>query len=231
MFSRFCKPHFFPIENKSNVKLYLIGGLGADERVFKYLKLNVNTKIIKWIDPEPSENLTSYIDKLADQIDHKENIGFLGVSFGGIIAVELSKKFPTKKLILISSITTIDQLPKTYIWIGKTGLINLIPTKFFKPPKTFLHFLFGAQNQKLLEEIIKDTKPTFIKWALNIIVTWSTHSNTSKAIRIHGTKDRLLPLKGKAIEIPNGGHFMIVDKYEEISKIVNDQIANSERQF
>ena len=53
VFTVFHKP-FFPIENKSNVKLYLIkGGLGQMKRVFKYLKLNVNTKIIKWIDPEP----------------------------------------------------------------------------------------------------------------------------------------------------------------------------------
>lgn len=31
------------------MKLYLIGGLGADERVFQYLTIEPPTQVIKWI--------------------------------------------------------------------------------------------------------------------------------------------------------------------------------------
>lgn len=71
--------------------LYLIGGLGADERVFKYLNINVKTQIINWILQEPNEELKSYAKRLTEQINKNEEFAILGVSFGGIIAIEMAK--------------------------------------------------------------------------------------------------------------------------------------------
>lgn len=208
------------------MKLYLIGGLGADERVFQSLKLKTNTQVIDWIEPEPKEKLNSYANRLLKQINQNEDFGILGVSFGGIIAIELSKLSRPQKLILVSSVETSGQLSRTYISIGKTKILNLIPNSLLKSPKPLLRFLFGAQNKKLLEQIIYDTKPSFIRWALNSIVNWSNNENKINTIRVHGTNDKLVPLKGSAIKIKNGGHFMIVDKAEEISKLVNEQMKN-----
>jgi len=206
------------------MKLYLIGGLGADERVFNYLRLNSETQIIKWIEPKPKEELKDYSKRLLQQIIQDDEFGILGVSFGGIIAIEISKLIKPKKLILISSVETSTQLPQTYISIGKTQVLNLIPNQLIKPPKPLLGFLFGAKNKQLLKQIINDTEPEFIRWALNAIINWSNEETPIEAIRIHGTKDKLIPLKGEAIEINDGGHFMIVDKAEEISKLINEQI-------
>lgn len=203
------------------MKLYLIGGLGADERVFKYLNLNTHTEIIQWIDPKPKEGLDSYAKRLLAQINSEEEFGILGVSFGGIVALEISKHLKPNKVILISSVETNDQLPKIYLTIGKSGILNIIPNSLIKPPNLILSFLFGAKNTELLKEIIRDTKPAFIRWSLNSIVNWTNDSNTIETIRIHGTNDKLIPLKGKAIKVKDGGHFMIADKAEEISKLVN----------
>jgi len=204
--------------------LYLIGGLGADERVFNYLRLNSETQIIKWIEPKPKEELKDYANRLLKQINQEDEFGILGVSFGGIVAIEISKLIKPKKLILISSVETRGQLPRKYLSIGKMQILKLIPNQFIKPPKPLLGFLFGAKNEQLLEQILSDTKPEFIRWALNAIINWSNDIKTIEAIRIHGTKDKLIPLKGKARQIKDGGHFMIVDKAVEISKLVNEQM-------
>jgi len=209
------------------MKLYLIGGLGADERVFKFLNLNIETQIIKWIEPNPKEELKSYANRLTEQINHDEEFGLLGVSFGGIVAIEISQLIKPKKLILISSVESSTELPRTYVALGKMKILNLIPNPLIKPPKPLLGFLFGANNKQLLKQIISDTKPEFIRWALNAIINWSNEETPIEAIRIHGTKDKLIPLKGEAIEVKEGGHFMIVDKAEEISKLVNEQMKNA----
>lgn len=206
------------------MKLYLIGGLGADQRVFKYLNLNFETEIIQWIVAKPKEEIQSYANRLSKQIDQSESFGILGVSFGGIVAIEISKLLNPTKLILISSVITNDQLPNYYIMIGKSKILDIIPNSLIKPPKHLLGFLFGAQNKSLLNQIIEDTKPEFIRWALNTIINWSNESINTEVVRIHGTKDRLIPLKGIAIKINAGGHFMIVDKAEEISKLINKEI-------
>jgi len=209
------------------MKLYQIGGLGADERVFKYLKLNCETHTLKWIDPIKNEDLKSYSKRLLSQIDQTEDFGILGVSFGGIVAVELSNLCNPKKLILISSVKHEKQLSKLYLLIGKTGILNWIPHQMVKPPKFMLGFLFGTQNKKLIKEIMDDTKPEFIRWALSQIVNWKSQSNSLQPIRIHGTSDRLIPLKGDAIKIKGGGHFMIVDRALEISNLVIQQVRNA----
>lgn len=129
----------------------MIGGLGADERVFKFLKLNCDFEIIKWINPEPKEELESYVNRLLKQINQDEEFGILGVSFGGIVAIEISKIIKPKKLILISSVESSSQLPKSYVSIGKTRILNLIPNSLIKPPKQIMGFLFGAQNLELLQ--------------------------------------------------------------------------------
>jgi hypothetical protein len=205
--------------------LYLIGGLGADERVFQYLTIQQHpTKIINWIKPIQKESLTDYTYRLSEQIDTTYPFGLLGVSFGGIIAVELSKILKPQITILISSVELSSQLPMYFIKSARTGIVNLLPKTMIKPPSFIMHFIFGAVNKKLLTKIINDTDPDFIKWAIDKIAHWQNETLLPKAIRIHGTNDKLIPLAGKAIEIKDGTHFMIVDRAEEISAIVNDHM-------
>jgi len=208
------------------MKLYLIGGLGADERVFEHLDLTCDFQVIEWVNPNNKESLSSYTERLIAQIDTSEKFMLLGVSFGGIIAIELAKHISPKKIILISSVANHNQLPKIYLSIGKTGILNLISNSLIKPNGFLQKYLFGAINKKLLADIIQDTPPEFIRWALNAIINWKHGQESSKPVRIHGTKDKLIPLKGEAIEVNGGGHFMIVDKAKEISEIVNEIVQN-----
>lgn len=207
------------------MKLYLIGGLGADSRVFDYLQLDSETQVIDWIKPVRNESLADYVSRLKKQIDTEQDFGLLGVSFGGLIAVELAKQIESSKLILISSVEIADQLPRKFVWIGKTGVLKLIPDALIRPPRFIQSYLFGAKDKKLLNKIIQDTEPSFIRWALNIMLNWKNRSNSIKPTRIHGTKDRLIPLVGNAITVEGGAHFMIVDKAAEISAIVNRFLA------
>ena len=193
------------------MKLYLIGGLGADERVFEVLNLNCETKVISWIEPSKDEPIDVYVKRLLAQINTTKPFGIMGVSFGGLIAIELSKISNPEILILISSVESSDQLKTKFLTLGKLGLLNLVPTAFIKPPKFLQSYLFGAKNSKLLNEIIKDTDPRFIRWALKKMIAWKSAKIDVKTLRIHGTKDKLIPLIGEAKEIQNGAHFMIVD--------------------
>lgn len=208
------------------ITLYLIGGLGADERVFRYLDLQAPTVSITWIKPKTKEPISSYAKRVMEQIDTNLPFGILGVSFGGLIAIEIAKISKPEILILISSAEIATQLPRKYIWLGKTGALCIIPNLLIKPPKFLQNYLFGAKNRQLLHQIIKDTDPNFIRWALQTMVKWDHKAKDSATLRIHGTDDKLIPLKGQAIEIANGGHFMIVDRADEISKLVNKTLES-----
>ncbi len=211
--------------------IYCIGGLGADERVFQFIDFQCEAKFIKWIEPANGEALENYANRLKSQIDVTKEFAILGVSFGGLVAIELSKLLKPQLLILISSVESHRQLPKALVAIGRIGFLKIIPRALIKPPKFLLHFLFGAKDRELLSEIIDDTDPSFIKWALHQMLIWENELIEVNLLRIHGTNDKLIPLKGEAHMIKKGGHFMIVDNAIEIAKLINPIVNNFKNNY
>ncbi|MEB8330225.1 alpha/beta hydrolase [Flavobacteriaceae bacterium KMM 6897] len=209
------------------MKIYGISGLGADKRVFKYLTLEHELIPVDWIKPKKNETLIGYSKRLIEEyeIGNEEEFGILGVSFGGLVATEISKLTKPKLTILISSVETRTELSGIIKLAGKSKLIDLIPEKLLNPPKAVAHFMFGTEKKELLNSILDDTDLNFTKWAIREFMNWSNESRLNNLIKIGGTKDKLLPSKGEnTILVENGEHFMIVDKAKEVSDIINDRI-------
>lgn len=52
---------------------------------------------------------------------------------------------------------------------------------------------------------------------------WKGANASKNCFKIHGTKDRIIPLRNRVnhIIVDGGTHFMAVDRADEISKIIN----------
>ena len=210
------------------MKIYAISGLGADKRVFQYLRLEHELIPIDWIEPLENEHIENYALRLAKAINTKEKFAILGVSFGGLIAVEISKILKPVLTVLISSVETKNDLRFLYRIIGKTRLINLIPIKLFDIPRSIASFLFGTKQKELLNAILDDTDLKFTKWAVQQLCTWQNEQHLENCLKINGTKDKLIPFSksGEVKLIKGGGHFMVVDKAEEISYLINQTVSH-----
>ena len=203
-------------------ELFLLSGLGADKRVFEFLDLSTfKLNYIEWVEPIRNEPIEAYAKRLLPQIT-KANPIILGVSFGGMMAIEIGKLIPTEKIILISSAKAQTEIPFYYQLIGRTGIHKLVPPQLLKH-MPFANWFFGTQNEderKLLKSFIHDTDKKFLAWAIDKIVRWRNKTILSNIIHIHGTNDRLLPSKKADHLIKGAGHFMIVNRAPEISKII-----------
>ncbi|BDD10271.1 hypothetical protein FUAX_27030 [Fulvitalea axinellae] len=210
------------------MKLYAISGLGADKRVYDFLKLELELIPLDWIEPKPNEDIRDYSLRLSASINTDEEFGIIGVSFGGLIAVEISKNLNPKLTISISSIETDQELPLLYRAIGKLGIAYILPKIFFTPPKSLSRFLFGTKNTETLYPILEDTDPAFAKWAVTQLLGWENKERIAGSLKICGDKDFLLlsPKRTDIITIKGGGHFMIVDKAEEISAVINKKVRS-----
>lgn len=206
-------------------ELFLISGLGADRRVFEFLDLaGYNLNYVEWISLQPNESIEQYAQRLLEQIPVKKPI-LIGVSFGGLMAVEIGKLIETEKIILISSAKTRSELPWYFKLGGKLKLNRLFPSS---PPSFVLFYAFGVSGKyekELLMNIVRETDPTFLKWALNKILSWKNDVILSNVIRIHGTKDRLFPNQKANYLIQGGGHFMIVNKASEVSECIKRSLT------
>jgi len=62
----------------------------------------------------------------------------------------------------------------------------------------------------------------FLRWALDAVLKWKTACSDADIFHIHGNQDHILPLKYVKADyvVKGGGHFMTVNKAEEISIIL-----------
>ena len=204
-------------------ELYLLSGLGADKRVFDFLDLHGFKLIhIEWIKPLEDEKIESYAHRLLQQIKTSRPT-MIGVSFGGIIAVEIAKQIEINKLILISSVKTKADVPFRYRLAGNLWMNKLIPAPLYRKANFVVYWLFGVRKKKekeLLKTIMDDADNDFVDWATNEIVTWENEEQVPNVVTIHGTADRIFPFKEADHKVEHGGHLMVVSKADEVSRIL-----------
>jgi hypothetical protein len=212
--------------------VYFISGLGADERAFQKLVLPAEWTIkhLKWLDIAPNETLESYVLKFSKSIDTSKEFALVGLSFGGIMATELNKILSSKTTVLISSISTKYELPALYRLVGILRLNRFVPTYLLNKVYPFTHWYFGTKTKEekiLLEQIIHDTPPLFLKWAINEIMNWKNDTTPPNVFRIHGAEDKIFPISKLKIDsrIERGGHFIVYSNAKEISKILIDILS------
>lgn len=179
-------------------KCYLLSGLGADGTVLQYLDFEgVEVEYMEWLSPLPKETLPAYARRMTQKITTPYPI-LVGLSFGGMVAMEIAKQIPVKKVILISSAKERKELPWFYRFSAKLKLQKILPYTLIKRTNGFTYWLFGATSaheKALLKEIFRKTPTTFLKWAINAILTWKNTEIYTHILHIHGDKDRILPYK------------------------------------
>ncbi|HVY73524.1 MAG TPA: hypothetical protein VG890_01770, partial [Puia sp.] len=124
--------------------LYLISGLGADKRIFGKLGFPENYRIhyIEWAPFAEGESMEQYAAKLSGQIDQREPFSLIGLSFGGMLAVEISKILEPKHTVLISSVAGPFEFSWSYRLLGKLALPRIYHTHIFLRPSPIVFRLF-----------------------------------------------------------------------------------------
>jgi pimeloyl-ACP methyl ester carboxylesterase len=208
------------------MKVYFISGLGADGRVFRHMQLPAGFEAVflEWIKPLKDEPLHDYALRLAEKINSDEPFVLAGLSMGGMLATEIARKYPPEMLILISSVPCSGHLPFYYRGVGRVGLHKLVPVSLLKSASFIKRFFTAEKNEDklLIRQLIRDTDPAFIRWALDAIVKWKCDAYTGKIIHIHGKGDAILPLRftKPTHVISRAGHMMVLTKANEINVIL-----------
>ena len=145
------------------------------------------------------------------------------------MAVEVAKQIETDKVILIASAKTEMEIPFYYRFAGQLGLHKLMPTRLLKSSNFITNWFFGISStfdKRLLKQILIDTDPTFLKWAIDKVTRWKSQTQLNNIFHIHGTNDKILPFRfvKSNLSITNGGHLMTLTKADELSQILRQQI-------
>jgi pimeloyl-ACP methyl ester carboxylesterase len=210
------------------LNVYFISGIGADHRYFTHVRLpeGFEARHIHWIEPQPNEVLPDYAFRLAQQIDTTQPFVLSGLSLGGIMAVEIAKRIPPVCTILISSIPLSSQLPPLYKLAGALKLGQLIPPALLKMAAITKHNLSmpGAENRKLMRQVIRDGDNANIRWSLNAVLQWKNDVLPQPLFHLHGTRDEVFPFRRTTPThiIPKGGHMFLMSRAETVNRILGE---------
>lgn len=209
--------------------IYCISGFGADERIFSHLNFGDNdVHFIQWKIPLPKETLVNYVARMAEEIVHPNPI-LTGVSFGGMVSIEIAKSIPVEKIILISSVKNFHEMPLLMRLAGKSKINKVVPLKpysFLEPIENYNLGITNEEEKILAKEYRKNINPLYLDWAINEIVNWKNDWRPVNLFHIHGSKDRIFPLKNIRADfvVPDGGHFMLMNKSENVNEILKEII-------
>ena len=217
--------------------IYLMPGMGANSKIFEFITLPeyFDINYLSWFPPEKEETLENYALRMSLRVE-QENPVLVGISFGGVLVQEMAKYIDCKKIIIISSVKSNQELPNHMKLAQLTNAHKLIPTQWIKNFETLTFFVFGNGIKKRLQHYkryLSEKDPDYFNWAIDRLVKWSNSFPSEDVIHIHGKNDSVFPIKNiqdPVIKI-EGDHAIVLTQSDWFSKnlpkIINQNLVDS----
>jgi pimeloyl-ACP methyl ester carboxylesterase len=208
----------------------MIPGMGTDELLFSRLSLNADVKVIRWEFIDKNESMEGYAKKLSQQIDKSKPFYLLGVSLGGMLALEISAILNPLKTILVSGAKNRNELP------FRVKLMRLLPFHKAFSNEAMVRIAVAGRRKfgvskgdgELFHRMMQGCPPHYFSRAAELIVKWNRiESPPGSLIHIHCMEDRIIPFRNikDAIPIEKGGHFMIMNYPDDLSRLINSHLC------
>lgn len=205
--------------------VYLIPAPDMDERAIESVLLEgvefvrVNLPTLTF-----DSNLKDVTAHLAKQINNSEPI-ILGFCYGGVLAIEVGKQVEAKRIIVVSGVK------------DSQGIVlsrKIMAVGFYLVPEFVLRG-FGLVISFLVNQVLRiDVKIPRIwqkagqnKFILKHALNFDSRGTNGEIVRIHGSKDRVVPLAkyGAEYTIKDAGHFMFVHRRKDVLQAIAQAIG------
>ena len=209
----------------SAARLVILPGLGADGRLFDPQRaVFPELEVPAWLPHHEDEWLADYARRMAETVTPSDDLCLGGVSFGGMVALEMARYLRPRAVLLIASCRTgraiaphlryfvefSHAFPQREFADG-AGLSRLYVRKF--------GVLTPAQ-ESFYADMLADTQPAFVRWGIAAITAWPGPGELAMPVyHIHGSADELIPLAGVRPDqvVPGGGHLLNVTHAPEVN--------------
>lgn len=207
--------------------VFFISGIGADERLFKHIRLAEGFQVqhLAWIEPLAGETIAAYATRLARYIDTSRPFALVGLSLGGIVAAEIAAMYAPVCTVLISSVLVAGHLPAYYRLSHRLRLNRLLPATFFKIMASMKHIatIRKRENLRTVLRVIWSGDNRFIRWGMKAVPNWHNTQLPNPLFHIHGTRDEVFPIWNTKPThvIPKAGHMLVISHAEQVNGMLS----------
>lgn len=211
------------------IRTYFIGGFAADIRLFRHQLETIPAAVyLPFPQPEQTDTLESYALKFIPLIDRDQAFNLVGQSMGGLIVMELIKHIHAEKIILISSVKCRAEMPRKFNLLRKSGLYRFVPGSFLIKGIELGTLLVPEMTRckglrRICIDMTRQNSAAFLQWCTRAIMLWKgAQPQRTDIIHIHGTKDKMFPVKQlkNIIPVTGGSHLMLLSRAEEMTNIL-----------
>ncbi|MEM6265406.1 MAG: alpha/beta hydrolase [Bacteroidota bacterium] len=214
----------YEVKSPRKHQLFLLPGLGIDTRVYDRLLTSLPHDIIRaeWLIPEQNETLSEYASRQWIHNGGHRRCIVLGMSFGGIVAQELSKFHKLSGLVLISTLASNVEKSFPLHAMKYVPYYRLLKGGWRVAAVRYGGGLAGIplkSDREFLADMLSKQSNEHRMWGYQQIIHWNPVSAPEvPTLRLHGARDRVFPLSPKeGVElIPKGTHFMLHQQAEQL---------------
>lgn len=210
--------------------LFLLPGIGGDERLFDAQRAVRDIRTVIWIPPaHRRETMAQYAQRLAAQLPIDVPFDLGGSSFGGMVALELARCLAPRNVFLFGSCRSPQSIAPSLRALR--WLAPVVPDRMLHPPSSLqcpVARWFGATTAahiRIFADMLASTPLEFIRWASNAIATWKGVSELPMPIHhVHGERDRLIPVRRVHADrvISGAGHLLNVTHANDVNAFIID---------
>jgi pimeloyl-ACP methyl ester carboxylesterase len=210
--------------------------MGADHRLFGPQRAAfADVSVPPWPLPARGELLEDYASRMASTLQRQPTPYFVGVSFGGMVALEVARHMPAKGVFVISSCLSGDAIRPVLRTLG--ACVSGLPFNPFRFRRmlggTLLRLCgdLGRAHRELLLRMLVDSDPRFLRWACASAARWSFSGQLpAPVVRIHGSRDRIIPIDRVRPNrvVPGAGHFLNLTHADALNSLMLETIRTVE---
>ena len=155
-------------------KFYFVPGLGCDRRIFQNCMplLDIPAEqvhYLEWLRPiSLNETIRDYALRIGQDIPKDGDTVIVGLSLGGMVATELSRIVPNKKLFIISSIKHESERPFVLNMAKRVPIYHFMlswVTREFAPRFARWLGITERASSFLFADMLKQMPPNHLRWA------------------------------------------------------------------
>jgi pimeloyl-ACP methyl ester carboxylesterase len=213
--------------------LILLPGMGADRRLFqRQIESLENVLAPDWIAPEPRDTLATYAERMAGTFDPGGPCFVGGASFGGMVALEMTRHLDARACFLIGSIRSPDQLPLRLRLLKP--LASVLPSWSLALPRGLARVMLATvgpllrpATRSVLQQFA-DSDGRFVRWASLAILAWQGPPEPPivPVFQIHGDRDRVLPhrMTRPDVLVRGAGHLLSITFPDAVNQFLKSHM-------
>ena len=192
--------------------IYVFPGMGADRSMYTGAWRTLpDCKFIEWPTYGGEDSIAAIAKRITAERKIQAGDVLIGSSLGGIVACEMAKITPVRSVVLVGSAKKKEEI---------SGFLSVIHPLVELAPLAFLQLLAGKIPSDVAQMFSKG-QAEFIRAMCRAIFEWEGLGDERVSLlRIHGSKDRVIPLPEGVQHILDGGHLIAMTHSQECVDII-----------